>query len=175
MRIVALLALVAAVAYAPAPAARAREHAQATRLAALETAVVRELNRARAERSLAPLRAAPGLRAAALAHSRSMLGLGFFGHDSADGTSFGERIRRYYTSRGWQSWSVGETLFARTGRRVEAAEVVSAWLGSAPHREIVLSRSFREVGIGALWAPAAPREFGNAEAIAVTADFGVRR
>ena len=174
MRILALLALVAAVVHAPVSAARAQEDTRTVRLASLEASVVRELNRVRTARSLKPLRAAPSLRTAARSHTKSMLDFGFFGHESADGTAFSERIKRYYTNRGWQSWSVGEALLASQGRQTEASTIVSAWMNSPPHREIILSPSWRDVGIGALYAPAAPREFGNAETVAVTADFGIR-
>jgi uncharacterized protein YkwD len=103
-----------------------------------------------------------------------MLELGFFGHDSADGTAFSERIKRHYTSRGWRSWSVGEALLASQGRTVDAHAIVAAWLESPPHREIILSPTWRDAGIGALYAPTAPREYGGAETIVVTADFGAR-
>jgi uncharacterized protein YkwD len=103
-----------------------------------------------------------------------MLAHGFFGHDSVDGTAFGERIRRHYPSRGWDSWSVAETLMASQGREADAAAIVAAWLGSRPHRAIVLSGTWREVGIGALYAESAPNDFGGVETIVVTADFGHR-
>jgi uncharacterized protein YkwD len=144
------------------------------RRAALEAAVIRETNRVRAARGLRPLRAAPSLRSAARNHSEAMLAKGFFGHESADGTAFSERIKRYYTNRGFSTWSVGEALMASEGRSVDARAVVAAWLGSPPHREIVLSPTWRDAGIGVLYAPSAPREFGGAEAIVVTADFGFR-
>jgi uncharacterized protein YkwD len=141
----------------------------------LESEVARELNRVRAERGLRPLRTTPSLRTAARYHSRSMLAAGFFGHDSPDGTSFGDRIRRYYTSRGWRTWSVGETLLATEGQETtSAASVVSAWLDSPPHRRIVLSPTFRDVGIGAFYAASAPGEYGGAQAVVVTADLGLR-
>ncbi len=175
MRILALLMLAAAVAVqAPGSAATATPDTRTLRLQSLEAAVVREINRARAERGLRPLRQAPSLRTAARSHTKAMLDVGFFGHESADGTAFSERIKRYYTSRGWRSWSVGEALLASPSRQTEALTIVTAWLDSPPHREIVLSPAWRDVGIGALYAPVAPRAFGGAEAIAVTADFGVR-
>jgi uncharacterized protein YkwD len=103
-----------------------------------------------------------------------MLDFGFFGHDSMDGTAFSERIKRFYTNRGWHSWSVGEALLASQSPTTEASAIVAAWLDSRPHREIILSPAWRDVGIGALYAPVAPREFGNAQTVAVTADFGLR-
>ena len=174
MRILALLTLVAAVVYVPVSSARAQQDTTTQRLTALESAVVREVNRVRTTQGLKPLRAAPSLRSAARGHTKSMLDLGFFGHDSVDGTAFSERIKRYYTSRGWRSWTVGEALLASQSRQTEATTIVAAWMESPPHREIVLSPAWRDVGIGALYAPVAPRAFGSGEAVAVTADFGAR-
>ncbi len=103
-----------------------------------------------------------------------MLDFGFFGHESVDGTTFSERIKRYYSSRGFRSWSVGEALIASPDRKTAASSIVEAWMNSPPHREILLSPSWRDVGIDALYAPTAPGAFGNAATIAVTADFGLR-
>jgi len=144
------------------------------RRAMLEAAVVYEMNRVRAARGLRALRAAPSLRSAARSHSEAMLEYGFFSHDSADGTAFSERIKRYYTSRGFTRWAVGEALMASQGHGVAAQEVVAAWLESPPHRAIVLSPTWRDAGIGVFYAPTAPATFGGSEAIVVTADFGLR-
>ena len=51
---------------------------------------------------------------------------------------------------------------------------MKAWLDSPSHREIILSPTWRDAGIGALYAPTAPQEYRGAETIVVTADFGVR-
>lgn len=174
MRILALLTLVVAVVYVPVSSAHAQQNTKTQRLTALESAVVREVNRVRATRGMKPLRPTPSLRTAARGHTKSMLDHGFFGHDSVDGTAFSERIKRYYGSRGWRSWTVGEALLASQARQTEASTIVAAWMDSPPHREIILSPTWRDIGIGALYAPVAPRAFGNAEAVAVTADFGAR-
>jgi uncharacterized protein YkwD len=157
-----------------APTATPGSSAKIERRASLEAAVVRELNRVRASKGLLPLRSSPSLRTAARGHSRAMLDYGFFGHESADGTSFSDRIKRYYTNRGWRTWSVGEALLASQGVEVDAAAVVEAWLESPPHKEIILSPTFHDIGIGALYAQSAPKEFAGAETVAVTADFGLR-
>ena len=81
---------------------------------------------------------------------------------------------RHYSNRGWRTWSVGEALLASQGKTVDAPGIVAAWLASPPHREIILSPTWRDAGIGALYAPTAPREYGGAETIVVTADFGMR-
>jgi uncharacterized protein YkwD len=159
----ALVAALAVVAGAPAGPGVALEH-QGT----LAGEVVSELNRVRTEHGLARLRTQAGLRAAATAHTRAMLTDGFFAHESRDGTPFDSRIRRFYPSRGWQSWSVGETLLS-SGGSLDARAVVDAWLASPPHREIILSPGFRKIGISAIY------RVDSSAPLAVTADFGHRR
>lgn len=143
------------------------------RRVALEQAVVEELNSVRAARGISPVRATNGLRSAAVAHSRAMVLRGFFSHTSADGTAFHDRIRRHYTSRGWETWSVGETLFASFGE-TDAPSIVAAWLKSPSHREIVLSPAWRDAGVAVIYRPSAPGTFAGSDALVVTADFGLR-
>jgi uncharacterized protein YkwD len=140
----------------------------------LEQQVFEELNRVRAARGLPRMRTQAGLRTAATAHSRTMLSLGFFAHESPDGTPFHNRIRDHYPSRGWRMWSVGETLVAGAGT-LDARAIVDAWLASPSHRKVILTPTWRKVGIGAFLHPAAPGSFGGAESLVVTADFGLRQ
>ena len=58
--------------------------------------LVEHINAVRAEHGLAPVRPAPPLRLAALAHTRAQAKRGAFTHDSADGSSFSDRIARFY-------------------------------------------------------------------------------
>jgi uncharacterized protein YkwD len=174
MRYLAALAVALASVLALAAPASPGQSSRLERRIVLEGTVVQELNRVRVAHGLTVLRVSPGLRAAARGHSRSMLEQGFFAHDSADGTAFSERIRRHYASTGWRMWTVGEALLASEGREVDAHAIVAAWLRSPPHREIILSPTWRDTGIGALYAPTAPNEYGGAATIAVTADFGLR-
>jgi uncharacterized protein YkwD len=102
-----------------------------------------------------------------------MLEQGFFEHESADGTAFDDRIRRFYSDRGWELWSVGETLLSSSGE-IDARQVVSAWIDSRPHRAIILAPGWRDAGIGAYFADAAAGDFGESPTLVVTADFGLR-
>jgi uncharacterized protein YkwD len=173
MRSLVVLAAAVAAAAAPVSAATAEQSARIEGRGGLERQVLAELNLVRAERGLQPLRVVTGLRVAAVTHSRSMLAVGFFDHASADGTSFDRRLRRHYPDRGWSTWSVGETLLS-TSAALDARQIVGEWLESKPHREIILSPTWRDVGIGARFASAAPHEFGGAPTTVVTADFGLR-
>ena len=174
MRYVAAIAVMLMGALATAPAATPDSSTKVERRVLLEAAVVREMNSVRAAAGLRPLHASPSLRTAARGHSRAMLDHGFFGHDSYDGTAFSDRIRRHYSSRGWRTWSVGETLLASLTDDVDAEAIVAAWLESPPHRDVLLDPTWRDAGIGALYTPTAPNEYRGSETIVVTADFGLR-
>jgi uncharacterized protein YkwD len=139
----------------------------------LERAVIRELNRTRAVHGLRPLRFGDGLRTAAAQHSRSMLVDGYFEHESADGSSFDQRLKRYYPDRGWQRWAVGEALLS-SSVQISAREVVETWIESPPHRAVILSPVYRDGGVGVFYTPAASGAFGGDPALVVTADFGMR-
>jgi len=174
MRFLAALLLVFASVHAAPISADVREDTRVDRRSALEVEIVRELNRVRIDRGLRPLRATPDLRTAARLHTKTMLDAGFFGHESPDGTSFSDRVRRFYTNRGWRRWAVAETLLASTDTATDARSVVSAWLGSPPHRAIVLDPVFRDVGVGAFHSPNAPGKYAGSDTVVVTADFGLR-
>jgi uncharacterized protein YkwD len=175
MRFIAVLAALSTAVLVVSPvAAPSAAPTKLERRAALESAVLREINRVRGARGLSQLRAAPPLRSAARGHSQSMLMHGFFSHTSADGTAFSERIKRYYTSAGYRRWSVGEALMATESRIVGAEAIVTAWLESPSHRGIVLSPTWRDTGIGVVYDSDAPVTFGGTEAIVITADFGLR-
>jgi uncharacterized protein YkwD len=174
MRRPLLFAIVLVALSIPVSAAQSKTAATSlARRAALEREIVREVNRVRASHALRPLRFGDGLRTAAAAHSRAMVEIGFFEHESADGTSFDNRIRRYYRDRGWETWSVGEALLASSAE-IDAHQVVAAWAKSRPHRVVLLSPTWRDAGIGVYYSDSAPGEFGDAPALVVTADFGLR-
>jgi uncharacterized protein YkwD len=141
----------------------------------LDVTVVEELNRVRATRGLRPLRPVRSLAVAARRHSIQMAQRGFFDHNSVDGTPFWRRIERFYGDRGFRSWEVGENLFYQSPTTIVAASVVRSWLASPGHRANMLSRAWRDVGVGSLSLPSAPGVYGGSPVTIVTADFGKRR
>ena len=173
-RILALTAaLTAAAALAAVPASGAPTASAAT-LVTLDTAVLAQLNRIRAQHDLAPLRLDAGLDEAATAHTSEMLADGYFSHDSADGSPFSKRVRRYYSPAGRSFWSAGENLLWSTGS-LDAARAVAMWMSSPGHRANILSPQWRDIGIAALAETDAPGAFGGATVTLITTDFGVRR
>ena len=167
----------AALAFAPANVARHRTHRQLAvkfqAASALESNLLGEINRTRAERGLRPLRWSKRLTSAADQHSASMAAKGYFSHDSANGAVFWRRIARFYGYRGYRQWSVGENLLW-SSPDINASGAVRMWMNSAPHRENLLSRTWREIGLSAVHTARAPGVYGGSEVTIVTADFGAR-
>jgi uncharacterized protein YkwD len=168
----ALAVLVASVAVASASAAPSGRSSLRT-LRSLDISIVLQLNAVRAQHGLRRLTLAPGLVASAGVHSREMAASGVFEHNSPDGALWWKRVRGWYGPVGYQSWSVGETL-AWVSSSATAARVVTMWLDSPEHRAIILGTTWREVGVSAVQAKAAPGDFDHLDATIVTADFGVR-
>jgi uncharacterized protein YkwD len=139
---------------------------------ALEADVLVQINTLRRSRGLAPLRLSAALSRAADAHSTAMATRGFFAHESSDGTAFWKRVARYYPRRAG-TWAVGENLLW-SSPDVDAAAALRMWLKSPPHRKILLTARWREIGLSAVHAASAPGVYRGLEVTVVTADFGVR-
>ncbi|MGZ4358853.1 MAG: CAP domain-containing protein [Gaiellaceae bacterium] len=136
--------------------------------------ILAAVNQTRAEYGLRPLHLSPQLSRAAVGHSWSMAARGYFSHSSSDGTSFPTRVSHYYRAHGYSVWRVGETLFWATPNAT-ARQLVDAWLASPSHRAIVLSPTFRQIGLGIVHAASAPGAFSGRPVTIVTADYGLRR
>jgi uncharacterized protein YkwD len=159
------VALFAAACTATALVAAPTALAASARLTSTETAVIRLMNKVRARHGLPALKASRRLARAADGHSSDMLRHDFFAHQSSDGTSFDRRVRSYARAR-----RVGENLAMLPGVRRAARKVVSMWLRSAAHREILMSRRFRRVGVGKRSG-----QLGGQKATVYTVDFASRR
>jgi uncharacterized protein YkwD len=155
---------------AAAPRAQTRP---ATVLSAVESSLLGQINDVRRARGLRPLRISRGLSAAAAYHSRQMAQQGFFEHESRGGGAFWKRVARFYGSAGFRTWEVGENL-AYGSPELSPAATVRMWMHSPGHRENLLSRRWREIGLGVLHVGAAGGKFGGSPVTVVTADFGYR-
>lgn len=100
------------------------------------------INKERAARKLSPLRLRSELSEAAVLHSRDMLARETLTHESLNGDTAHERIDR--TGYAWKAY--GEII----GREYSgsARDMVTIWLASPPHAEIMLSSDYTEFGIG---------------------------
>jgi uncharacterized protein YkwD len=146
-----LLAVFAAVLFvAPATALGGATHSDA--------ALLREINRVRAQHGLGRLTVDSHLQRAARSHSKEMLGSNVFQHGA-----FGSRMLRFkVTGR-----LAGENLAWGTGAYGTARGIVAAWLASPEHRANLLRPSFTRVGVSDLVGSFR----GHRGAHVVTADF----
>ena len=173
-KLLALAALAAAAVASTALATPSRRAGSVVSLSRLESGVLADVNRFRRAHGLVALRLSPGLTAASRQHSQSMAAQGYFSHESADGSPFGQRLRRYYPPGRYSFWSVGENLLW-SSPDVDAARALSMWEASPPHRENLLDPEWREIGVAAVHVDTAPGTYGGQAVTIITTDFGVRR
>jgi len=113
------------------------------------------VNRERERRGLRPLDRTRSLDRASAQHSSDMAQNDYFDHRSPGGSTPAQRARSAGYLSGARSWRVGENLAWGTGTLATPNSIVKAWLRSPPHRELMLSRSFADFGLGI--APGAPQ------------------
>ena len=97
--------------------------------------VVQQVNNYRAAHGLSKLKLSRSLSRSSFAYARRLMRSDRFGHSS--------RIRA--SSR---FHMLGENLAFSWGKRRSARIPVRGWSRSAPHRAVLLNRSFRYVGVG---------------------------
>lgn len=163
----------ASVAAALATTAVAAPGRPALALTSLEQGVLTDINTFRVAHHLTALRLSQPLTAAAIAHTQEMAAQGYFAHESADGSLFWKRIRTYYPSTPWTYWSVGENLLW-SSPDVGASQALQLWLDSPEHRANLMNPRWREIGVAAMHATAAPGVFHGLDVTIVTTDFGAR-
>jgi len=106
------------------------------------------MNRARARFGLRPLRRNRCLHRVAARHAHDMVHRRYFAHTTPNGWTPGRRARAsgYVPRRA--RWLVGENIAWGVAGAARPRWVVRAWMHSPPHRHNILSRRFRDVGIG---------------------------
>jgi uncharacterized protein YkwD len=136
-----------------------------------EVTMLRLVNHARASRGLHAVGIAGPLDRAARAHSRDMIARDYFAHSSLSGATVAARARSVgYAVSGCSQWTVGEVIAWGVSMRGTPQAVFKAWMRSSPHRGVILTKRWRDVGIGC-----ARGSFkGMSGVIMYTIDFGRR-
>lgn len=159
-----LLALVALFMLAPVASASITLRTPERQLLAL-------VNHARTSRGLHRLTVVTSLERAARAHSSQMVAKTYFSHDSYSGESFSSRLIRFgYGHDGYTSWKVGENIAYGSGDLGAPKAIFRAWMKSSAHRAIILTKAFRNVGVGR----AVGTYDGMSGVVFFTLDCGVR-
>lgn len=141
----------------------------ASNLAAIATATLCLVNRARRQAGLAPLGEDAALDRAAQGHSAAMVADDYFDHVGPDGLSIGQRIRATGYVPPAAGGLLGENIAAGTGSAASAAATVAMWLRSPGHRANILDPSFTATGLGV--SRGAPRLLGLRSGDTYTEDF----
>jgi uncharacterized protein YkwD len=116
-----------------------------------EKQVVNLVNQERTKRGLARLRVNAKLVNAARTHSTDMGDNQYFGHDSPTGESWSARIVNHgYRRVGYRVWKAGENIFWGAGLFSSPVMAVDQWMDSPAHRQVILTKDFRDLGIGAV-------------------------
>lgn len=160
--VISLFVALAALLLATVPAA-----SPAVTLNSYEQQLVQAINQQRVKRGLAKVRVHAKLVTAARSHSADMGQQQYFAHESSTGELWSARLVRYgYTRSGFSFWKTGENIFKASGLYAAfPATAVKAWMGSPAHRRVILTRSFRDIGVGTVMS-------GNTKYI--TLDLGRR-
>jgi uncharacterized protein YkwD len=129
----------------------------------LESAVLAEMNQARARNHRAPLRLLDTLTRPAHAQSRYLLKAGLLSHDSPDGSPFWTRLERAGFPR---TRAMGENLVELGGCNESTARLaVQLWMRSPAHRANMLSKRFHVTGLGAASS-------SDCDTTVITVDYG---
>jgi uncharacterized protein YkwD len=100
-----------------------------------EARAIDSLNQIRTARGLRPLRPSRSLMRSANAYARYMLVHDFFGHQARIPVS--SRFR-----------TAGETIAWHSGWHPGPRRTLRQWMASPPHRAVLLSTAFSQVGMG---------------------------
>ncbi len=123
--------------------------AQAFDRAATEATMLRLVNHARSSRGLAKVKVVRPLDRAALSHSRDMIARDYFSHSSLAGASIATRARSAgYSTSGCSQWAVGEVIALGSSSRGTPRSIFKSWMRSSAHRRVILTKRWRDVGIG---------------------------
>ena len=106
------------------------------------------LNAERRRHGLRALRLNERLSRAARAHSQDMARNRYFDHNSRNGSSFVDRIRRTGYLNGARRWKVAENIAWGTNWLASPRAIMKAWMNSPGHRANILDGTYREIGIG---------------------------
>jgi uncharacterized protein YkwD len=131
------------------------------------------IERERSAYHLGMLRSNSSLQRIASGQARDMVVGDYFGDDTPAGGTPWERITSSHYAVDARSLSVAQNIGWGTGELATPAAIVNAWMLSPPHRQIMLTGGFHDVGVGV--APAAPSSLNEGlQGATYTVEFAAR-
>jgi uncharacterized protein YkwD len=119
----------------------ARKTARLSDHAKLRAEILARVNEERSARHLPPLRENALLDKTAQEHADDMIRRSYYSHDSPEGATAFDRARR----AGYAALAVGENI---AEGQSTPRQVMDAWMASPGHREHILGRALKEIGLG---------------------------
>ena len=110
----------------------------------LRSALLCLVNRKRSAEGLDALRLDRKLQRAAGRHARDMVRHDYFAHQRPGGPDLTTRLDR----ANWRGTHWGETIAYGCGSSSSPKATLKGWLNSPPHREIILSGTYKRGGLG---------------------------
>ena len=155
--VVVLVSATTAILFAPTALACKGTSLRPTRanLARVSAATLCLIEHVRLSYRLEPLHSNSSLRHISSKQASEMVIGEYFGDDSLSGWTPMQRIAASAYAARARSLSAGQNIGWGSGELATPAAMVRAWMLSPPHREIMLSGDYRDIGVGI--APAAPR------------------
>lgn len=128
-------------------------------------------NQTRESNGLAKFCVDPALQKAARSHSQEMIDKDYFSHNSYNGETMPNRLKRYgYTPLPGRYWTVGENIAYNSSTGTTSADkAFNQWMNSTGHKANILNKNFRHIGIGAGYG-----DYKGYKVTMWTVDFGNR-
>jgi uncharacterized protein YkwD len=131
------------------------------------------VNRKRNSHGLGDLDRDRRLHRSAQRHTRRMRNQRCFSHHCAGERDLVGRLwSANYLESGLRRWACAENIAWGIKREGTPVKVVRAWMHSPSHRRAILSRTYRDMGIGFVRGTPA---YGGRHGATYTIDFGLRR
>jgi uncharacterized protein YkwD len=106
------------------------------------------VNATRQQHGLPAVRSSSRLNLAADLHSTDMVARSYFAHVTPEGRSMTDRVRATGYLGGSGDWALGEDIGWGTGSASTPDSIFQAFMNSPPHRRVILSHEFHEIGVG---------------------------
>jgi uncharacterized protein YkwD len=131
------------------------------------------IERERTTSHLSTLRANASLRRIAARQASEMVLGDYFGDNTVAGTTPWQRIATSVYASGAHTVRAAQNIGWGSGPLATPAAMVSAWMHSPAHRQIMLTGSYRDIGVGV--NPAAPHSLtGRLPGATYTVEFAAR-
>lgn len=158
---------------APAPCLETSLSPSSYNLPRIGAATLCLLNQIRVLHHLRALRLNDELQSVAAGQALDMVVGDYFADHSLSGQTPMQRILATHYPLGAVRLFAAQNIGWATGPYATPAGIVAAWMNSPPHRAIILTGSYRDVGVGVM--PAAPSSLSQGLSGATyTLEFGVR-